>query len=192
MFTEIMTEKTVQNLHENDASETTKKKAVNAMIYIKETTFEDIKNVQRLWADEDVMRFIVPGGVHETEEDMEAWFRWTVANRPAVNHFSVYEDDVYCGEVSYQIDVENHNSGSLDIKLFKFARGRGIATKALSYTIEEAFKNGAETVWVDPNPENAKAFALYERLGFVRKDMPEYVIAMGEDPEENVYMELRR
>lgn len=34
--------------------------------------------------------------------------------------------------------------------------------------------------------------ALYERLGFVRKEMPEYVIAMGEDPDRFVYMELRR
>ena len=58
--------------------------------------------------------------------------------------------------------------------------------------IGEAFKNGAETVWVDPNPENEKAFALCERLGFVRKDMPEHVIEMGKDPEENVYMELRK
>ena len=192
MFTDTMTEKTIQKLHEDSASETTKKKEVNAMICIKETTLEDIKNVQRLWADEDVMRFIVPGGVHETEEDMEAWFRWNVANRPAVNHFSVFEDGVYCGEVSYQTDEDKPDSASLDIKLFKFARGRGIATKALSYAIEEAFKNGAETVWVDPNPENVRAVALYERLGFVRKDMPEHVIAIGEDPEENVYMELRR
>jgi len=45
----------------------------------------------------------------------------------------------------------------LDIKLFRFARGRGIATKALSHAIEEAFRNGAQIVWVDPDPQNAKA-----------------------------------
>ena len=28
------------------------------MIIIKETTIEDVKNVQRLWADGDVMRFV--------------------------------------------------------------------------------------------------------------------------------------
>ena len=41
------------------------------MITIKETMMADIKNVQGLWADGDVMRFIgVPDGLHETDEAM--------------------------------------------------------------------------------------------------------------------------
>ena len=107
------------------------------------------------------------------------------------NHYSIYEDGRYCGETSYKIDEANR-CAALDIKLFRFARGRGIATKALSHSIEEAFKNGAETLWVDPHPANSKAIALYERLGFVRKKMPEHVIEMGEDPNLFVYMELRK
>ena len=163
------------------------------MIIIKETTIEDVKNVQRLWADGDVMRFVgFPDGYHETDENMEKWLNRSISNRPLANCFSIYEDDTYCGETSYKIDTEHHNSASLDIKLFRFARGRGIATKALSHAIEEAFKNGAETVWVDPDPQNEKALALYDRLGFKRKDMPEHVIAMGEDPIAYIYMELRK
>ena len=73
--------------------------------------------------------------------------------------------------------------------MFGFARGRGIATQAISYAMEEAFKNGAETVWVDPHPQNVKAIALYERLGFKQKDMPEHVIALGEDPATYIYFE---
>lgn len=160
------------------------------MITIKETTMEDIKNVHRLWADGDVMRFVgFPDGLHETDEAMQQWFEWLNAARPMENHFSIYEDDTYCGEASYSIDIE-HGSASLDIKLFRFARGRGIATQALLYAIKEAFRNGAKTVWVDPAPENAKAIALYERLGFKRKDMPDHVIALGEDPATYVYFEL--
>lgn len=162
------------------------------MIEIKETTFEDIKNVQRLWADGDVMRFVgFPNGLHETYENMQKWFRWIVDNRPTLNEYSIFEEGAYCGEAFYKIDKEHNNSASLDIKLFEFARGRGIATYALSHTIEEAFRNGAETVWVDPDPQNEKAIALYERLGFERKDMPEYIMAMDEDP-KNIYMELRK
>ena len=78
----------------------------------------------------------------------------------------------------------------MDIKLFRFARGKGIATKALSFAIEEAFKNGAEKVWVDPNPNNIKAIALYERLGFVRTQMPEYLTS--EEGVTSIYMELVR
>lgn len=160
------------------------------MITIKETTMEDIKNVQRLWADGDVMRFVgFPDGLHETEEAMQQWLERLNAARPDENHFSIYENGNYCGEAGYGIDKE-HSSAWLDIKLFGYARGRGIATQAISHAMKEAFRNGAETVWVDPDPQNVKAIALYERLGFKQKDMPEHVIALGEDPAAYIYFEL--
>ncbi|WP_022759437.1 GNAT family N-acetyltransferase [Butyrivibrio fibrisolvens] len=68
----------------------------------------------------------------------------------------------------------------------------GIATQALAYSIQEAFKNGAVDLWVDPHPANVKAIDLYHKLGFVQKEMPEYVIAMGEDPTLYTYMELEK
>lgn len=161
------------------------------MITIKETTKENLADVKALWADGDVMKFVgFPDGLHETDESMNDWFDWISSGRPAVNHYSVFEDSVYCGETFYSIDSEHDNSASLDIKLFKFARGRGIAAKALSYAIEKAFENGAKKVWVDPNPNNIKAIALYERLGFARKPMPDYLI--NEDGVTSVYMELSR
>lgn len=168
------------------------KKGVNRMITIKETTKADIPNVQRLWADGDVMQFVgFPEGLQETDEAMQAWFRQLVQNRPADNHYSIFEDGTYCGEASYSLDRE-YGSASLDIKLFGYARGRGVATQALSYAMEAAFRHGATTVWVDPHPTNAKAIALYERLGFQVKEMPVHVIAAGEDPAAYVYMELSR
>ena len=42
------------------------------MLKIKETTIEDIKSVQQLWADGDVMKFVgFPDGLHETDEEMK-------------------------------------------------------------------------------------------------------------------------
>ena len=161
------------------------------MITIKETTRNDLSNVQKLWADGDVMKFVgFPEGLHETDEAMSRWLDRIAAARPATNHFSVYDDGVYCGEAFYRIDEKHGSSAALDIKLFRLARGRGIAAAALSYAIDEAFKNGAERVWVDPNPENAKAIALYERLGFQRKPMPAYLTGGGEIT--SIYMELVR
>ena len=108
------------------------------MIEIKETTTEDLKNVQRLWADGDVMRFVgFPDGLHETYEALEVWLDGLNAERPTSNHFSIYEDGKYCGETGYGVDRE-FGSAWLDIKLLDFARGRGIATQALSYAIEKA------------------------------------------------------
>ena len=159
------------------------------MIIIKESTYDDIKNIQSLWADADVMKYIWPGGLHETEEAVREWLDRFIAARPKQNHYSIFEDGKYCGETQYRIDEET-GGASLDIKLLEFARGRGIATQALSYSIQEALKNGAKTLWVDPHPENEKAIALYSKLGFIQKEMPQHVIAMGEDPSAYVYMEL--
>ncbi len=161
------------------------------MLEIKETTIEDIKNVQQLWADGDVMKFVgFPEGLHETDEEMEKWLQWIESNRPALNHYSIYEDGKYCGESFYEIDKE-HKSAALDIKLFKYARGRGIATASLTHAMKEAFRNGAETVWVDPNPKNKKAIALYKRLGFQPKSFPEHLVSEDEMP-CSIYMELRK
>lgn len=159
------------------------------MIEVKETTARDLENVQRLWADGDVMRFVgFPDGLHQTDEDMARWFRWIESNRPRLNHYSIFEDGNYCGESFYEIDA-GHRSAVLDIKLFGFARGRGIAAAGLSHAIREAFQNGAGIVWVDPNPENAKAIALYRRLGFQQKAFPEHLISK-EQEQRSVYMEL--
>ena len=43
------------------------------MIEIKESTYDDIKNIQGLWADADVMKYIWPGGLQETEEGVKKW-----------------------------------------------------------------------------------------------------------------------
>lgn len=161
------------------------------MVEVRATTAQDIKNVQRLWADGDVMKFVgFPDGLIETDEEMKNWFQWIESNRPGLNHYSIFEDGNYCGESFYEIDRE-HQSAALDIKLFEFARGRGIAAAGLSHAIKEAFRNGAEIVWVDPNPENTKAIALYKRLGFHQKAFPDYLVDRDEEP-RSIYMELRK
>lgn len=75
--------------------------------------------------------------------------------------------------------------------MFSFARGKGIGTAGLKHAIKEAFANGAKTVWVDPNPQNVKAIALYQRLGFVVKEPPAHV-AQREEGCDAVYMELKQ
>ncbi len=109
------------------------------MLEIKETTIKDIKYVQQLWADKDVMKFVgFPDGLHKTDEEMQNWLLWIETNRPAINHYSIFEDGKYCGESFYEIDAA-HKSAALDIKLFGSARGRGIAASGLFHAIREAF-----------------------------------------------------
>ena len=160
------------------------------MLTIKETTRADLPNIQSLWADGDVMKFVgFPDGLHQTDESMNRWFMRLESARPQTNHFCIFDGDTYCGETFFSIDREHGHSAALDIKLFGFARGKGIATTALSFAIREAFKQGAQKVWVDPNPANVKAIALYERLGFERKPMPSHLLEDDEAP-TSIYMEL--
>lgn len=161
-----------------------------AVIRIKETEPDDLKNIQRLWADGEVMHFVgFPNGLVKNDEEMLGWYRWIDSSRPLINHYSVFEDGVYCGEAFYEIDESHGNSAALDIKLHSFARGRGIAAKALSFAIKEAFDHGAARVWVDPVPQNRKAIALYKKLGFKTKATPDYLCKDGQAP-TSVYMEI--
>lgn len=166
------------------------------MIQITETQEKDLINIQKLWATGEVMKFVgFPDGLKKTQEEMKEWLSWIERNRPRINHFSIYNsdennNDVYYGETFYEID-SIHFSASVDIKLYEFARGRGIGTFALTYAINEAFKNGANKVWVDPNINNIKAIRLYERLGFIKKERPSY-LPLDEKYASYIYMEKEK
>ena len=155
-------------------------------ITIKETTKDDLDNIMSLWNDGEVMYFVgFPDGLGITKEEMEKWFEW-VTDKPKRCHYSIYEKDLgYCGETFY--DVNEKGIAALDIKLFPKARGKGIAYTALSYAIEQAFKDGnANAVYVEPHPDNHKAWKLYENLGFVSKPRPAYL------EEGETYLEISR
>lgn len=145
-------------------------------ILIKETDESDLNNVKQLWADGEVMQFVgFPDGLMQSDSDMRNWYKRIKADYPRTNHYSIYDDGKYCGEAYYSIDCEHNSLASLDIKLFKHARGKGIGEQGLRFAIEEAFKHGAEKVFVDPNPDNLKAISLYEKLMFKREQCPPHL-----------------
>lgn len=143
---------------------------------IRETAEEHIGDLRRLWANGDVMKFVgFPNGLQCSSEEMRDWHASIRATRPRVNHFSIFLNDHYIGETYYNIDTQHGNLASLDIKLLSQARGKGVAGRALSFAIDQAFKNGAVKVYVDPVKENRKAIALYERLGFAVAQPPKHL-----------------
>ena len=157
---------------------------------IRPTCRDDLDSVRRLWADGDVMKYVgFPDGIVKSLQEMGEWLGRIEKKRPYTDHFSIRRDGVFCGETFYSI---NRDTGlaSLDIKLFPFARGKGIAGKALKFAAARAFENGAKKCFVTPHPENAKAIALYRRLGFEQKEMPEELF----DPDYPgyLYFELRQ
>ena len=140
-----------------------------------------------LWNNGDVMLYVgFPDGIGVTLEDLEKWLIWAI-NKPGRCHYSIYVERIgYCGEAFYDVDTE-HETASLDIKLLPNARGKGIAEKAFRFVIDKAFTVGtAESVYVDPHPDNLKAWALYEKIGFLSKPRPSYL------EEGDTYMEFTR
>lgn len=141
------------------------------MLNIAETTAQDLAAIRALWADGEVMRFVgFPQGLHKTPAEMQAWLERISGRRPRANHYSIYDDGAYCGETFYAIDAQGR--AMMDIKLLPAARGRGIAARALRFAIARAFENGAVSAWVDPDPGNEKALALYRRVGMEQKSTP--------------------
>ncbi len=157
-------------------------------IDIRETSKEDIPHIVRLWNDGDVMRHVgFPEGLGVTEETLiENWL--PVVNADAKRkHYSLYHDEIgYCGEAHYRVDPGGN--AALDIKLFKKARGKGIAYQGLKHAVGHAFSEGnAKMAYVDPHKDNGKALALYEKLGFDKKTHPDD--HLGKD---HVYMVLTK
>ncbi len=156
-------------------------------ITIKETTESDLENIMSLWNNGEVMFFVgFPDGLGITLEKLKKWLEGAI-KKPERCHYSIYAEGIgYCGETFYDADVE-HDLASLDIKLLPQAQGKGIAAKSLSFVIDKAFTDGnVNRVYVEPCSENRKAWALYEKLGFVRKTRPIYL-----EYEDN-YLELTK
>lgn len=157
---------------------------------IEETKKEDLQHVMELWNDGEVMNFVgFPNGIGITIDKLNQWLTWINSKGNERKHYSIYHDEIgYCGETFYEIMQDGYIT--LDIKLFKKARGKNIAYTALKNTIEKAFQNGGKIAYVDPRKDNTKAFVLYERLGFEKVSYPEFY--KDDATDVNVYMELKK
>lgn len=160
-----------------------------AKLTLRPTTEKDLENVMRLWNHGEVTKYVgFPEGIGVTVDDLRPWLARIEAHRPHTEHWAIYDEDGrYCGEAFHRLSENPQEAASLDIKLLPEARGKGIATAALRHAIESAFALGATKVCVDPSPENKKALALYERLGFSKVATPKND---RYDPQDAVYMEL--
>jgi RimJ/RimL family protein N-acetyltransferase len=140
-------------------------------LVIKKTTADDLENILGLWNSGEVMKYVgFPEGLNYDMDQMKKWLDYINENSNS-RHYSIYEAELgYCGETFYEVD-SMHDVAALDIKLLPQAQGRNIAYSALKNTIRTVFgQNLASKVYVDPHPDNQKAWKLYARLGF--KDVP--------------------
>ncbi|NBA02020.1 GNAT family N-acetyltransferase [Erysipelothrix rhusiopathiae] len=137
-------------------------------IAIEPTQEKDLKNLQQLWADPEIMHHVgFESGLLLDDEAMQRWYKQIHLNHNSV-HFSVYQNHDYVGELFYRV-VDTY--AQLDIKLYNRFHVGGYA---LSWLIHEVFKKTSCThVYVDPSPQNHRAIHLYQSLGFIAVDPPE-------------------
>lgn len=134
-----------------------------------------------------------PDGLGYDMQRMGRWYERLTHERATglVEHATIRSDGVHCGEAYYAVDAEHDGLATLDIKLTPAARGRGIGTAGMRWAIDEAFTHGATRVFVDPDPDNVLALALYDRLGFRRVPPPEHISQSWDSVDFTpVYLEL--
>ena len=141
--------------------------------FLKETKEEDLECLRSLWGDGRVMQWVgFPRGILYSSSEMREWL--DSLKKRACRHFSVYSsENVFCGEVYYEIDSEHRRAG-LDIKLRPEYHGKGYAVEALALLIDFCYKNEpiVREVWAEPSSENTAARKLYERSGLLPKERP--------------------
>ncbi len=75
-------------------------------IIICPTEEKDLAFVQKLWANPDVMYYVgFPNGLQQSEAQMQAWYAWLQKSKPLTMHYSIFEDEIYCGETFFEIDT---------------------------------------------------------------------------------------
>lgn len=157
-------------------------------VKIKETDNNDLKDLQRLWNNGEVMKSVgFPDGLNQTFAEMMLWFK-SIQETDKANHYIILnKDNDFCGELFYRKDLE-HKRAALDIKLLPEAQDKGLAAEALELFIDYIFKNkeNIETVWTEPAEENKAARRLYSRVGLKEKKKPDDIGA------EVPYWELTR
>jgi len=143
-------------------------------IVIKTTKKEDLKLIQELWNNGEVMKWVgFPKGLNKSIDDVKKWWK-NLQNNNLAKHFVVFtRDNEFCGEVFYKKDPDNNRAG-LDIKFLPNTQGKGLATESLELLINYIFANEDEidAVWTEPSEENKAARNLYSRCGLEPKPRP--------------------
>lgn len=145
----------------------------SARTHIRPTRYEDLRFLQTLWNDGDVMRFKgYPHGMHVTEACMEQW--WTMTPQaqssgtsPLAPPHCVIEllDGTLIGELTYSVDAQHR--AIIDLKLASSYWRHGYAAEALKAVLHELFATSTvKKAVIEPSPTNTSALELLRRCGF--------------------------
>jgi RimJ/RimL family protein N-acetyltransferase len=109
-------------------------------------------------------------------------------------HFVALAD----GEVVGWCDIRRHffpahaHRGTLGMGIVRAYRGCGLGTWLINATLEAAFGAGFVRVELNVHAENARAIALYEKVGFVREGIIRDAVHVDGEYRDAIMMALIR
>ena len=147
-------------------------------VRLRPTQLEDLKFLQALWNDGEVMRYVgYPQGLGIDDRGIWEWFERLERHRGVDREHWIIENErgEPIGEAYYKAEREYcgfraERMAQIDLKLAQSFWGQGYATDALRTLIRHLFVRDFETIVVSPNLANAAALKLYRRLGFKQKN----------------------
>jgi RimJ/RimL family protein N-acetyltransferase len=100
---------------------------------------------------------------------LESHRAWLAANSSSLIWAIIGESHEHCGNVLLH-PVATRRSAYLQIYLDATARGKSVASRALTSVLNYAFKDlGLHRIWLHTLPGNSDAETLYLKLGFMRE-----------------------
>jgi ribosomal-protein-serine acetyltransferase len=152
----------------------------------------------RRWRDTDVAA--LHEVVQESLEHLRPWMAWVADGYPleaAANFVAATQDEWAQGKAfNYAIFVSGRLAGAASLMarigpggleigywLHPAHTGRGVATRAASLLVAEAFRSGADRVEIVTDVANFRSAAIPKRLGFtdVERRPPQEPVTSGED-----------
>ena len=147
-------------------------------LHLEPLSTDHVSHVMTWVNDREVMQYFATRQTEISEAEEHAYIEHLVAS-PNDRAYSVFDDEVYVGQVSLNQIYWPAKNARLFVVIRKNLQGRGYGTSAVAKALEVAFGElGLRKVWLIVRKDNRHAQAMYLRLGFdfegVRRD--EYAV----------------
>lgn len=146
-------------------------------MYLRELRIEDAPLMLEWMHDEDVVRFLYTDFSKKNMDDCYSFIKNSKINKESINLAISDDNDEYMGTVSLKHIDTIKRSAEFAITVRTCAMGKGYAREAMELMLKTGFeKYNLEFLFWCVSPDNKRAVRFYEKNGYSRIEMPEYVI----------------
>ena len=169
---------------------------IGKTVVLREYRREDLSAIRSWINDSETTRYLGgsfrrPQTWEQTETMLEHRLEGDVGGEGFV--IADRESMAYLGQCDLMMVDNVARKAEIAVVLLPEARGRGVATEGLSLLLSYAFDTmNLNRVWLRCAAENARALALYERLGFRREGLLREELFIDGRAQDAVVMGLLR